>query len=309
MNWPRRHWRLLAGAVTAVVFLLIVAVGVVGWIGSERAIHPARKVEAHALGEYQFAAITENVRFPSGDGTPLAGWFIPGAGAAAPTVVLLHGYGNSRAQLLPDADFLHAAGYNVLMFDMRGRGESGGGAVTAGAREPNDVEGAVTYLLTRSDIDPGRIALEGVSLGASAGIIEMGRDQRVAAIVAEAPFSDLSGVIKKSFTHFVSLPSFPFAQVTTWIVERRLGVSADDVRPIDSIRAIGQRPVFIIQDQNDDLMPPRSGERIYDLAPGPKELWLIDGAGHADGLKTEPAEYPRRVLAFYETYLGGVHGP
>jgi len=105
------------------VLLSLLIVGAVGWIGSERGMHPERKVEDHALCEYPFVQSTAEVRFESLDGTPLAGWFIPGR-PKGPTIILLHGYGRSRAELLPHTNYLHQAGYNVLLFDFRNRGKA-----------------------------------------------------------------------------------------------------------------------------------------------------------------------------------------
>ena len=296
--------RVAAGLVTGVALLFVLVVGAVGWVGSERGMHPARNVEDHSLSEYAFANSTEDLRFDSLDGTPLASWLVPGKPKAA-TIILLHGYGRSRAELLPHADYLHQAGYNVLLLDFRNRGESGGDAVTTGAMEPLDVRGAVSYLLTRPDVDPERIAVQGVSMGASSGIMAVADDPRIAAIVSESAFTDLRATIARSFEHFINLPTFPFAPVTVLIIEQRLGADADDVRPIDAIGRLGQRPVFIIEDLWDSLMPEDSGRRLYEAASGPKQVWFIEGAGHAEGFKVQPEEYRRRVLKFYEEYMSG----
>ncbi len=305
LNRRRRRWtgsRVLLTAGAGVAAALNAAMVGVGWVGSERAIHPQRIQEAHDLPEYPFAPAAEDVRFPSLDGTPLAGWFVPGAPDRAPTVVLLHGYGNSRPQLLPHAAYLHRAGYHTLLIDFRNRGRSGGDAVTVGAMEPLDVRGAVSYLCGRPDVDPSRIAVQGVSLGAAAGILAAANDPRIAAVVAESAFADLAGAIRRSFEYFIGLPAFPFAPVTVAIVELRLGARAVHVRPVEAIRRL-HRPAFIIDDLADDLVPPRSGERLYEAAPGPKELWRVPHAPHTGGLDTCPDEYQRRVLDFYARYL------
>jgi pimeloyl-ACP methyl ester carboxylesterase len=303
-NWFARHWRALAMVVLAVVGLLAVALGAVGWVGSERVIHPARKVEAHSLSEYAFAPVTETVHFTSADGTPLAAWFVPAAQTPASTVVLLHGWGRSRAEQLPKADFLHRAGYNVLLLDFRNRGESGGAEVTMGAREPLDIRAAVDYALTRPEVDPNRVALAGVSLGSSAGILAMQDDPRIKTIISESSFADLNSVVSTGFEHFIHLPPFPFAPVTVWIAERRLNAGIGGIRPVDAIARIGDRPALIIHDLEDRDIPADSGKRLYAAASGPKEFWEIPGASHAQGYKAQPQEYERRVLAFLARSLG-----
>ncbi len=299
-NGSRARWRALMAALGA---LAIAKAGVlaVAWAGSQRSIHPKPVREAQDLPEYDFAAHTEDVRFASLDGTPLAAWFVPHEMARAATVILLHGYGNSRAQLLPHAAYLHRAGYHVLLIDFRGRGASSG-AVTVGVHEPLDVRAAVSYVLSRPEVDPDRIALQGVSLGASAGILAMADDPRVAAIVAESAFTALAGAIRRSFAYFISLPTFPFAPLTVFVTELRVRARATRVRPLHAIPHV-QRPIFIIDDLADARIPLDSGRLLYDAAPGPKELWLVADAVHAGGYTAAPDEYERRVLDFYARYL------
>jgi fermentation-respiration switch protein FrsA (DUF1100 family) len=278
-----------------------------GWIGSHWAMHPLPRPVNYSLADFGWADEAEEVTFPSLDGTPLSGWFIPSPNAQGRTVILLHGYGNTRLEMLPHADYLSRTGLNVLLFDFRGRGASGGKRVTAGLREPLDVRGAVSYLLTREDVDPGRIAVQGVSMGAAAGIMATAEDTRIATIVAESAFTDLRATIDRSFEQFVYLPRI-FKPATVRITELRLGGRIDDIRPVEAITRIGQRPVFIIDSLADQLIPSGSGLRLHELAEGPKVLWLIDGSGHSGGWKTSPDEYRARVLEFYDTYLPAGEG-
>lgn len=303
MELGKRVWYAAAAGAGVLVAAGAAVLGV-GWVGSERAIHPKPITEAHDLPEYPFAARTETVHFPSLDGTPLDGWLVPSDLPRAAAVVLLHGYGNSKPQLLPQAAYLHRAGYHVLLIDFRNRGQSGGGAVTVGAMEPHDVRGAVSYLLTRPEVIAERIAVQGVSLGAAAAILAASADTRITAVVAESAFTDLAGAIRRSFEHFIGLPPFPFAPVTVRIVEWRLGARAANVRPLQEIRTL-HRPVLIIDDLEDRIVPPESGEQLYAAAPGPKELWWVPAARHAGAFEADPAEYERITLDFYARYLGG----
>lgn len=284
---------------------LIVALGGIGllggagWLGADRASRPLRAFDAAALQTYPFAAVTQEVRFSSGDGTPLAGWFVPGNGRAGGTVILLHGYGQSRTALLPHAAYLHAAGYNVLLFDFRGSGQSGGRMVTFGIREPLDVRGAVDYLLRRRDIDPARLAVQGVSMGASIAILTMAGDPRLRLAVAEGAFTSLGAMIARNFHQYIGLPAFPFAAAITFVMERRAGGSAATVQPEAAVRRFGSRALLLIDVQHDDVNPPHSGRRLYAAASGPKEYWLVANARHACAFASDPDEYARRVLTFY----------
>lgn len=299
----RRVVRPVLVTVGAAALFAALVVCAVGWFGADRAMHPPREHNTMALQRYTFAGITQKVSFPSRDGTPLAGWFVPGGRRASGTVILLHGYGQARVDMLPHAAYLHSAGYNVLLFDFRGSGQSGGTAVTFGINEPLDVLGAVDYLATRRDVDMRRVAVQGVSLGAVDGILAMADDQRIKTAVAESAFTSLDGMIARNFQHYIGLPAFPFAPAIVAVMERRVGGSATAVQPLAAVRRLGPRPLMIIEDQNDDINPPHSGEQLYAVAAGPKALWLVAGAGHAGAYAVDPAGYAHRVLAFYRDHL------
>ena len=296
-----RRW--LVGSAGALLLVAAAIVLTVGWIGSERAIHRAYDREPTTPADYPFAAVTEDVRFPSRDGTSLAAWFVPTAERGRPAVLLVHGYGRSRNELLPHAAYLNRAGYNVLLIDFRGRGESGGDAITLGAHEPLDVLGAIDYLSSRTDIDTSRLAVQGVSLGASSALLALPEEPRLKVAVIESPFDTVRGVVDRSFQNFIGLPSFPFAPITIFFVERRVDADADTIRPIDAVARSGGRALFIIQDERDRLMPEDAGRRIFAAAPEPKQFWLVPNATHAQALAATGSEYEDRVLAFYRQFL------
>ncbi len=83
------------------------------------------------------------------------------------------------------------------------------------------------------------------------------------------------------------------------------GFNPDEVSPE---KAVAQRPfpVLLICGTNDHRIPCRHAEAIYDAAIGPKELWIVQGAGHASALGHAPAEYENRVVSFFEKYPGNL---
>lgn len=288
-------------AASAVLSVLVLAA--VGWVGSERGLHPAPPDDLPLLEEYPvLAAVVEDVEFPSADGIVLSGWFIPGTSTR--TIVLLHGFGEDRHQMLPHADFLHDAGYSTLLFDQRSRGKSEGEDTSFGYHERGDVEGAVRYLQQRADADGDNMGVLGVSMGGATAIIAAADMPEIKAVVSESAFSSVDSAVASSFEHFINLPAFPFAPVTVFIMEQRLGISSDDVVPADYVASISPRAVFIIHGQDDVTIVPEDGIALHAEADEPKEpLWLIDGAAHAEGVDVTPDEYARRVLDFLNRHL------
>jgi uncharacterized protein len=287
-------------ASAAVVALLLAGVGGVGWIASERAIHPAARHYEKDLRDFPSLHPRE-VSFESRTHVRIASRFFPGEGRA--TVVLSHGYGDNQVQMLPYADFLVRQGFSVFTYDMRNRGRSGGDAVTLGAREVDDLMSAVDYLGTQPEVDPNRIGAMGLSLGASTTILAAANDSRIKAVLDDSGFSDAPAAISSSFEHFIGLPPFPFAPVTLAIVRLRTGINVSAIRPVDAIARISPRPLLIVHCMDDKVLPPDNSERNFAAAKEPKQIWRIPTGGHVDGLTVAGREYERRVGQFFAESL------
>lgn len=276
----------------------------VAWFMSEQVLHPKRRVEDHDLSD--FALPVEEISFLSRDGTRLVGWLIPApnGSAPAPGLVLSHGWARSRCELLPHANFLHHAGFAVLMFDYRYRGESDGDKITMGVRERGDLLAAIDALCARPEVDAERVGVFGMSLGGVIAVLVGARDQRVRTIVAECPFATHEAIMTRSLRHYFHLPSFPVAPLARWIIGQRLGEPLEHVEPLHFVHELSPRPVFIIACERDAVIGHEQTERLFHAAAEPKRFWLIPGADHARGWQATPAEYERRVLEFLRETLG-----
>src|SRR5215211_5270011 len=194
----------------------------------------------------------EPIFLTSRDGTSLAAWFIPGTRREA--VLVLHGYGATKREMLHHAAFLHEHGYPVMLLDLRCCGESGGGAVTFGGREREDVAAALEYLQDREDIDRDRIGVLGLSLGGALALLAAAECPSVRAVVAESSFANIRGVVYRNFRDATRLPSFPFAPLLIWMVERRWSVRADRVAPEREIAGREDCALLLIHAENDTVV-------------------------------------------------------
>ncbi len=272
----------------------------IGWIASERAIHPAAVRYSKSLADFP-ALRPQPTSYESRTGARIAASFFPGPTRA--TIVLSHGYGDNQVQMLPYADFLVRNGFSALVYDMRNRGHSGGDAVTLGALEAADLTSAVDYLTARPDVDRNRIGALGVSLGAAATILAAAGDPRIKAVVDDSGFSDAPAVIRSSFEHFIGLPPFPFAPVTAFLAGLRTGIDVNRIRPVDAVARIGPRPLLVIHCMEDRVVPPENSDRNFRAAREPKQFWRIPTGGHIDGLNVARAEYEQRVSGFFRDSL------
>ena len=160
------------------------------------------------------------------------------------------------------------------------------------------------YLRTRPDVDPERIGVLGSSLGAASALLAAAEKLEIKGVVAQIPFTSINEILCHLFKNEIGLSCFPFAHVTKLISELRLGVDFDKVAPVKAIRGITPRPVFLIDEGMDTVLPCNSVETLYVAARDPKMFWMVPDAPHGQAWETAPEEYQKRVLAFWRDTLG-----
>jgi len=243
----------------------------------------------------------EDAGVVTADGLSLVGWYVPSTNGAA--ILALHGYKADRGELLNDAQMLARHGYGVLLASIRAHDLSDGTLITFGQHEMKDLAAWFAWLRTRPDVDPRRIGLLGNSMGGTLGIRFASEQPEVAALVAHSAFSSLTDTIETSVRFFTGLPPFPFVPLITFFAEREAGFSVDEVDAKRWIPKIAPRPVFILQGGADVVISKSSGDRLYQAAGEPKELWFEPKVGHASFDGALPGEYERRVTAFFDKHL------
>lgn len=239
----------------------------------------------------------EDVIFATDDGVVLDGWLIPAARDTAAAVVLLHGFGGNRLpELAAFVPWLQRE-YNVLQFDFRGHGRSPPGSTTLGGRERRDTAAAVRFLSERG---MAPIALMGVSMGGANAILAA-PDLPVSAVVADSPYAQIHHPIASRLRE----RRYPLSALAARVI-----VGAGGLRtrtrlpsPLSAVARIAPRALLLIAPREDRLISWRQSALLHRAAGEPKELWVVDGAEHADAYRVAPAEYERRVLDFLARYL------
>ena len=233
-----------------------------------------------------------DVEFEAGDGTRLAGWFVPGRTGAA--VVLLHGSHGTRADTEGHLRMLVRAGFAVLSFDARGHGESDGATNALGWRGASDVAGAVALLGRQPHVDHTRIAAFGLSMGAEEALRAAASGVRLAAVVADGAGASTLGD-QRLASHGLSAP---IALSASWLTMREVELltADDEPSPLEDIVGGIHVPVLLISSNApgelaiDRVLRDRIGERA--------RLWSLTNTGHTRGLATHPAAYTSRTTRF-----------
>jgi uncharacterized protein len=284
-----RRWvrRLLIGAAAAVATYVVVA----PFLASYVLTHTARAfVPTDRVGSPH-----EDVTFTTADGLRLRGWYVPSKNGAA--VISFPG----RKGTQKPARMLARHGYGVLLFDRRGEGESQGDPNAWGWNGYRDVDAAVRFLQTRTDVRDDRIGGIGLSVGGEMMLEAAAKSRGLNAVVAEGAGERSVHELLDMTGNDKWLAFSSYAALTTGVA-----LFSNDAPPPslkDLVGRIAPTPVFFIygeqgQDGERNLNP-----TYYAAAGAPKTLWQVPGSGHVGGINAQPKEYERRVVAFFDRSL------
>jgi len=272
----------------------------VGW----NLTHPARVhvVQAAAAGSTRF----EDVSFPSReDKITIRGWFLP-APASKKTIIFVHGINKNRLQedvpAMPVAAGLNKAGYNILMFDLRNHGESGGSLTSVGQYEVRDLLGAVDYIKSRGQAGE-HIGVMAWSMGAATALNSLPQKPPFEAVVADSSFADLKPYLYEQMSVWTELPDVPFTYLIMNLLPPLTGVDPDQVRPIAGV-AGSELPILFIHGDADTAINYKNSQALMKAARNKgSSLWVVHGAEHVKSYSVRPTEYLARVNAFFGRYL------
>ncbi len=271
----------------------------VTWYYARQLIHPPRQSACQLPSDLGLDA--QRVEFPATDGVCLRGWWVPAARPCG-TLVFSHGFSGDCSPDLEYAAWLTGEGYNLLYFDHRAHGASGGDLTTLGYLETRDLLGAINFLRQRGIERVGAI---GFSMGGAVVLQTAPLTEAIRCVIVDCTFASLPGLITYHAAR-TRLPRFlaPLGAhlLVAWAsLMARANLFAHS--PVRSIGALAPRPLLMIQAGHDELVPASETEQLYAAAREPKQLWRVDGALHRAVDKAAPEEYRRRVSEFLERYL------
>ncbi|GAA4426178.1 alpha/beta hydrolase [Bremerella cremea] len=243
------------------------------------------------------------VEFAGEKSTTLRGRFWQGSSDKA--IVVVHGIDGPSLEMMPHVSYLFRAGYSVLLYDNRGRGDSEGGFSTLGFLEWRDVLHAVDWIRRQPGVDPRLVGLHGLSLGAACVIMAAAKDRDIRGVLAESPFVSMTIMLGHVANKLTRVPRKLIGGFLRTIVDWSLGTRLRLVEPRTAVKQISPRPIFIIDAEEDQLFPENTSQTVYDTAGPPKTFWKVSGASHANCWHTRPEEYEQRAIEFWEEVFQG----
>ena len=249
----------------------------------------------------------ENVEFyPPDVDVTLRGWLMLGNSLSKP-LIFVHGHNSNREEY---GDFLNIAaklvgrGYSVLLFDLRGHGNSDGDRVSYGYFEQNDLRGAVDFLEGRG-IAPNGVGVLGFSMGAGTAILGAAGEPRIRALVADSTYAKASDLFVSEIEGQTPVPSW-IAPILVPGGQFLAKLLFDiDVGGLAPEKAVGRLPypILVIHGELDSRVPVGHGIRVHSAAHPDSDIWIPSGIEHTDAYPTLPKEYIQKVTEYLDRML------
>jgi pimeloyl-ACP methyl ester carboxylesterase len=306
-------WRLFGrpALLLALAAFLLFAFGWVPWFlggmaTARRFQFPDRENGGLTPGSFELAH--QDVTFTAPDGVRLAGWWVASP-AAKGTVVLLHGLNRSRVEMVRKVPFLHAAGWNALLFDMRHHGASGGDHTTFGYLEKRDALSAAALARRRA---PGPVVLWGVSLGGASATLAAAEDPGIAGLVCDSSYRSVPDTVRHHLELFRGfrwwfrlVPSWPVADEVLFWMGRRGGFDPRAVDVTAAAARLGGRPALFVCNSDDRRMPKEIAFELQAAAGARARVLVVPGASHGGAWRDGTAAYEHAVAELLTEIEGG----
>ena len=218
-------------------------------------------------------------------------------------VLVLHGYTGWKEEMYPFAHWYYDEGYHVIVPDLRCQGESEGDYIGMGWTDHYDCNLWIDYILSQDpDAD---IVIHGQSMGAATALMMTGEENlsdHVVAVISDSSYTDAYSMFGDKVKEWFYLPAFPLVDSARLVLLLRGGYDLLNASALDAV-AKSDTPTLFIHGASDVMISPDMSKELYDAAACPKELLIIDGAGHAQAQDKEPEIYYETIQEFLKEYI------
>ena len=260
----------------------------------------------HARKEWFLQHEPEHITIKSRDGLTLHGDYVPAEKEPlGKLLIAFHGYTSNRMSCTTIATCFLKRGYDVLIVDARAHGDSEGEYSGFGILDRFDCLSWIEYANERFDKKKD-IILHGVSMGASTVLMASGLSKipdNVKAVIADCAFTSPYDVFAHVLQRDYKLPPFPIMNITDELCRRTAGYG---FKEYSTLAAMSKTtiPTLFIHGKNDRFVPVWMSEKNYQTCTAPKDMLLVDNAGHGASLFEAPELYENKVFQFLANKAG-----
>jgi pimeloyl-ACP methyl ester carboxylesterase len=283
----------IAAMFLALALFIILAVGTISGYLLYQIVNPPRSPANVDVTLLMGHPTTYDFDVPGGSNRE--GWFFPGL-LHAPTVILCHGYGSQRADILTLVTALQEHQFNVFLFDFAGHG-SVQGRTALGYGETEQLLAAIHGLEQRDDIDRSRFGVWGTDLGAYAALSAAGQEPRIEAIAMDSVYDEPSDFLMIEVGH-TGLGGLPLVRTFCLFGFRMLNYKYRMVPPARaSLVRLQNVPKLFIQSTDKQELDEET-LRIYQIAPPPKDQ-LVDTMTYSEMSDEGRRTYEDNIVSFF----------
>ncbi|MDF0726122.1 alpha/beta hydrolase [Cytobacillus sp. S13-E01] len=240
----------------------------------------------------------EVITIPSPYGYSITGWLMKGT-SEKKFMIICHGVTMNKVNSLKYMKIFRKRGWNVVLYDHRRHGETGGKTTSYGHYEKFDLKAVVDWVKNCYG-DDITLGIHGESMGAVttllyAGMVEDGADF----YIADCPFSDFEAQLRYRLKVEYNIPAIAVMPIANQFLKLRDGYNLKDVSPISVIKNI-KNPVLFIHSAKDDYILPEMSKQLYELKEGSKKLFIAEKGGHAYSFGHNQEQYERAIDEFFK---------
>lgn len=266
-------------------------------------VSPFGKKELNKGGE-EFEKTMETAEITSFDGLKLKAKYRLADKQTHNWIISVHGYKDSHKFMLPYGKVFYEKGYNVLLPDDRGHGESEGRYIGMGWLDKEDIEKWVQWIVNR-DAKAG-IILHGISMGGATVMMTAGKNlPHVEGYIEDCGYTSVWDIFACVMKRDYHLPAFPILYFCRMICKKRTGYDFVEASALEQLKKC-EKPMLFIHGGKDDFVPVEMGHQVYEAFPGGKELYIAKDAGHAQSMDCDKDAYFNKIFTFIDTKIKAV---
>jgi pimeloyl-ACP methyl ester carboxylesterase len=285
--------RLLLGVLVLLVVIFLALAGVGAGLtyyvttanNSEEAVNP----QSYLLNSYISHSFTDR------SGGEHEGWLLLGL-RGAPVIILCHGYDSNRSDLLWLGSILRDNHFNVYLFNFQGP-KAKESRSNLGPRQASDLMAAIENLTKQRDINPNRVGLFGTSVGGYAALVAAESNPKVKALVVDTTYSTAERMFDSQIERLLGGSSGLF-HILTEAEFHLASMGGESYAMPANLSKLADTPKLFISGRDD---PPLAAmtEALYEQAPQPKQLLVMEHSEPDLASEAEKKEYENQVLNFF----------
>ncbi len=216
-------------------------------------------------------------------------------------VIVIHGYQASNLNMMNYGVRYADRGYNVLLPDNRAHDKSEGQYIGMGWLDRKDIECWIDWIVEQDE--DAEIMLHGVSMGGATTMMVSGDNpEHVIGYIEDCGYTTVWDIFASELEKRFGLPTFPVLNLASFVSMIQAGYTFEEASSVEQV-AKCEEPMLFIHGEDDDFVPVEMGLEVYEAANCEKELYLVEGAGHAASIYKDPDAYWDTVFNFIDTVI------